>query len=316
MELLRNLHFIILFLFTVDCCRVTMDPIARAHQRSSFSLDDEVRQIIETFLEVSRVSNVVQDIKPKQNRIEGHHHLDVKQADINDDWQPTLYQLWKGQDLHSLVYLQQVLSVALAHDSENEHLQNYQSVQLSETKVWFESGSGNVVLYFPASIDLGVLDILHVLTSQMEEKGGFAKYVKTAAKRNYNEFATWFKDTQNFIIKGLKIFGHSRGAAVADLFFIMGRQDLFQYVDEDQVSLVRGSPLPSLQYSSDNRFQNVNVINLVMVGNEFRDPYTKFNKNFYHPTGKSLFFMQKDCFSLMLFNSCVLDEIVNKKENN
>ena len=291
MELLRNLHFIILFLFTVDCCRVTMDPITRAQQRSSFSLDDEVKQMIEMFLEVSRVSNVVQDIKPKQNRIEGHPHLDVKQADINDDWQPTLYQLWKGQDLHSLNYLQEILSVALVYDSENDYLKDYQSVQLSETKVWFESGSGNVVLYFPASIDLGVLDIFHVLTSQMEEKGGFAKYVKTAAKRNYNEFATWFKDTQNFIIKGLKIFGHSRGAAVADLFFIIGRQDLFQYVDEDQVSLVRGSPLPSLQYSSDNRFQDVNVINLVMVGNEFRDPYTKFNKNFYHPTGKSLFFV-------------------------
>ena len=314
MELLRSFQFIILFLFTVDCCRVTMDPIARAHQRSAFSLDDEVKQMIEMFLEVSRVSNVVKDIRQKQNKIEVKY-LELKERDINDDWQPTLYQLWKGQDLHSLDYLQQTLSVATAYDSENDHLQDYQFVQLSEIKVWFESGSGKVVLYFPASIDLGVLDVLHVLTSQMEERGGFAKYVKNAAKRNYNEFATWFKDTQNFIIKGLKIFGHSRGAAVADLFFIIGRQDLFQYVDEDQVSLVRGSPLTSLQYSSDNRFQNVNVINLVMVGNEFRDPYTKFNKNFYHPTGKSLFFMQKDCFSLMLFNSCALDEIVNRKEN-
>ena len=314
MELFRSFHFIIFFLFTVDCCRVTMDPIARAHQRSAFSLDDEVKQMIEMFLEVSRVSNVVKDIKQKQNEIEVKY-LELKERDINDDWQPTLYQLWKGQDLHSLDYLQQTLSVATAYDSENDHLQDYQFFQLSEIKVWLESGSGKVILYFPASIDLGVLDIFHVLTSQMEEKGGFAKYVKNAAKRNYNEFATWFKDTQNFIIKGLTIFGHSRGAAVADLFFIIGRQDLFQYVDEDQVSLVRGSPLPSLQYSSDNRFQNVNVINLVMVGNEFRDPYTKFNKNFYHPTGKSYFFMQKDCFSLMLFNSCVLDEIVNKKEN-
>ena len=314
MELLRRMHFIILSLFTVDCCRVTIDPIARAHQRSAFSLDDEVRQMIEMLLEVSSISSDIKDTKPKQNRIEVKY-LELTERDINDDWQPTLYQLWKGQDLHSLDYLQQTLSVATLYDSENDHLQDYQFVQLSEIKVWFESGSGKVVLYFPASIDLGVLDILHVLTSQMEEKGGFAKYVKNAARRNYNEFATWFQGTQNFIIKGLKMFGHSRGAAVADLFFIIGRQDLFQYVDEDQVSLIRGSPLPSLQYSIDNRFQNVNVINLVMVGNEFRDPYTKFNQKFYHPTGKNLFFMKKPCLQLMLFNSCILDKIVNKGEN-
>ena len=90
MELLRSFHFIIFFLFTVDCCRVTMDPIARAHQRSAFSLDDEVKQMIEMFLEVSRVSNVVKDIKQKQSEIEVKY-LELKERDINDDWQPTLY---------------------------------------------------------------------------------------------------------------------------------------------------------------------------------------------------------------------------------
>ena len=244
--------------------------------------NDNLIQLLNLFLDATSTSGQV-----KNELVNQQPSIEMYPGNINDNWTPSLYQFWKGQDLHSLVSLRRVVSRLIGKKSENDQLQGYSSIQLSEIQVWFNDKSGEVVLYFPASIYLGMLDVYHVLSGGAEKQNGFAKYIQTAAKKNYDEFRQWFTQEQNFEIKSLKILGHSRGAAVADLFLFIGQTDLLRSVED--ITLFRGSPLPSLEDPNNNVFKTVNVVNIVLFGDQFRDPYTKINKRFFHPQGTDIF---------------------------
>ena len=132
-------------------------------------------------------------------------------------------------------------------------------------------------------------DLYYGARGQIDEQNGLAKYIQSAAKRNYEEFRHFFNNLRGFEMRSLKIYGHSRGAAVADLFLLLLDQGSLSKSIDNTV-LIRGSPLPSLGRLGDSKtFQNANVINIVLVGDEFRDPYTKIKKEFHHPYGRNIF---------------------------
>ena len=279
-------RIIFILLLTLDvskCCLKNFDPQADLRRREINLPNNNLIQLLKLFLEATtsttdHVENSLGDPPPSTEMYPGN---------INDNWTPSIYQFWKGQDLHSLVSLRHAVSRLVGKMSVHEQLQDYSSIQLSEIKVWFESKSGDVAIYFPASIDLGMLDVYHVLSGGTEKRNGFAKYVQSAAKKNYDEFRKWFTHEQNFKIKSVKVLGHSRGAAIADFFLFIGRTDLFRMVEN--ITLFRGSPLPSLEDPENNVFGNVNVVNIVLFGDQFRDPYTKINQHFFHPQGIDIF---------------------------
>ena len=136
-------------------------------------------------------------------------------------------------------------------------------------------------------MSVGISDVFQAISGGIDRYSGFANYVKEAGQKNYYEFRQWFVKTQGFDIKSLKLFGHSRGAAVADYFMFLNYNDL--YLAAQEKTLVRGSPLPSLGHPNHVTLEDVDVVNIVIVGNEFRDPFTKFNKKFYHPHGRNIF---------------------------
>ena len=281
----RRIDVVFVLLFTLDisrCCLKNVDPLVDLRRREINIPNDNLIQLLKLFLDTTSTSGQAENyLGPQQPSTK------MYPGNINDHWTPSVYQFWKGQDLHSLVSLRRAVSKLIGKNYKNNELQNYSSVQLSEIKVWFKDKSGEVVLYFPASIYLGMLDVYHVVSGGAEKGNGFAKYIQTAAKKNYNEFRQWFTQQQNFEIKSLKILGHSRGAAVADLFLFMGQTDLFRLVED--ITVFRGSPLPSLEAPNNNVFENVNVVNIVLFGDQFRDPYTKINKQFFHPQGTDIF---------------------------
>ena len=260
-----------------------MDPLVGGQRRQN-DLDDDIKPLLETFLAITSSPNKIADDVPI------YHTPSILAGDINDHWSPSVYQLWKGQDLHSLVYLRKTLSKFVHESAVQESLDGYSFAQLSELKIWYQPQSGSVIIYFPATIYFSMSDIYQVFSGQIDEENGYAKYIQSAAKRNYEEFRHFFNNLQGFEIRSLKIYGHSRGAAVADLFlFLLDQAGLLKSVDN--TILIRGSPLPSLGHLKyNNAFQNVNVINIVLVGDEFRDPYTKIKKEFHHPNGRNIFF--------------------------
>ena len=259
-----------------------MDPLS-VDRRSLNDLPDDLNPLLTTFLAVTSSPNTIEDSVPIRQSIK------IISGDINDNWSPSLYQLWKGQDLHSLVYLRQALSNLIHKEYVQQHLDGYSFTQLSELKVWWHPQSGDVIIYFPATINFSMSDLYYGARGQIDEQNGLAKYIQSAAKRNYEEFRHFFDNLQGFEIRSLKIYGHSRGAAVADSFLLLLDQgNLSKSIDSTM--LIRGSPLPSFGRQRHNRtFQNANVINIVLVGDEFRDPYTKFKKEFYHPNGHNIF---------------------------
>lgn len=227
---------------------------------------------LQIFLEISGDWSQPTPDKPlKQSDIE------VWSGSINhqQDWSPNLCQLKAGMDLHSLVNLRKAFSCLTGEGSR--HLEEYQHVAMSELKVWFDGESGDVVVYFPVSIAMSFSDVYHVGTGRIHENR-FARYVQAAAARNFGEFETWLKGEQ-FQMKTLKLFGHSRGAAVADLFCFLGKKLWGQIC----VTLVRAAPLASLGRDEQVVFENVEVKNVVLVGEMFRDPYTRCQPNFKHP---------------------------------
>ena len=259
-----------------------MDPLS-ADRRSLNDLPDDFNPLLATFLAVTSLPNTIEDAVPI------HQGIRIVSGDINDNWSPSLYQLWKGQDLHSLVYLRKALSNVIHKVSVQQHLDGYSFTQLSELKIWWQPQSGDVIIYFPATINFSMADLYFGARGQIDEQNGLAKYIQSAAKRNYEEFRHFFNNLQGFEIRSLKIYGHSRGAAVADLFLLLLEQGNLSNSIANTV-LIRGSPLPSLGRLRDNRtFQNANIINIVLVGDEFRDPYTKIKKEFYHPNGQNIF---------------------------
>ena len=285
---------ILLFIFPpVNCCHQSPDPLLADRRRLSvLPYHGDVKPLFEEFLSITS--------SPHQGGVNLpplHQNVRLLSGNINDNWSPSYYQLYNGQDLHSLVYLRHALSKSTNPANVQDHLSGYTFVQLPEIKIWFRPESGDVVMYFPATIHYSNSDLYHVLTGHIDKRNGFAKYVQSAAKRNYIEFRKWLNDqifeskineSKKFEIKSLKVYGHSRGAATADFFLFLGKNDVLKSVND--ITLVRGSPLPSLGNPNHKVFHNVNVFNLVMVGDEFRDPYTRIKKQFYHPHGRNIFF--------------------------
>ena len=62
----------------------------------------------------------------------------------------------------------------------------------------------------------------------------------------------------------------------------------------EDITLFLGSPLPSLEYPNHTTFESVNVVNIILFGDRFRDPYTKINKQFFHPQGIDIFLRVED----------------------
>ena len=220
---------------------------------------------------------------------------------INDSWAPTFYQLVTQQNLHRITCLYHSLFHLTQSDIDNpdependtdpltrSYLKDYSVAHISEIKVWFHRAVGDVVIYFPATIQLSIQDLYYGIGGHTEEDNGFATYITAAANKIYGEFLEWFKKKENFSVKSLKIYGHSRGAAVADLFLFLGKNTIFESCKDD-ISIVRGSPLPSLGRANEFLFKNVNVVNITLIGDECRDPYTKIRKGFYHPSGYDIF---------------------------
>ena len=233
----------------------------------------------------------------------GPLNVRMRFGSINDHWAPTFYQLLTQQNLHgikclyhSLFHLTQNEEGSVIHeDSENDlgnatrsYLKDYSVANISETKVWFHRAVGDVVIYFPATIQLRIQDFYYGIGGHTQMDSGFATYVMAAANKIYNEFLAWFKKKENFTVHSLKIYGHSRGAAVADLFLFLGKDNIFESAKDD-ISIVRGSPLPSLGRANEFLFKNINVVNITLLGDECRDPYTKVKKGFYHPSGYDIF---------------------------
>ena len=222
---------------------------------------------------------------------------------INDNWAPTFYQLVTQQKLHRITCLYHSLFHLTQSETEGEnqnesegdlnslaqsYLKDYSIAHISEIKVWFHRAVGDVVIYFPATIQLGIQDLYYGIGGHTEEDTGFATYITAAANKIYGEFLAWFRKKENFSVKSLKIYGHSRGAAIGDLFLFRGKDTIFESAKDD-ISIVRGSPLPSLGRANEFLFKNVNVVNITLIGNECRDPYTKIRRGFYHPSGYDIF---------------------------
>jgi len=271
----------------------TVDPLLSCQREANISSS----LVLKLFVEVMGLADQIDRSHPclKQN-------VKLCSGNINDDWEPSLCQLLKGQDLHSLSYLHHTLSnvtktvteIEGQPGPENEqeiinqgYLKDYSLVQLSEVKMWFQNSLGDVVLFFPATIQFSISDLYHGACGHTESETGFAQYVSSSATRIYEEFRQWKKQQENFTIQSLKVYSHSRGAAVADLFLFLGEKDTFKSVIDK--TLIRGSPLPSLGRANEFLFTNLNVVNVLLVGNEHRDPYSKIKKGYYHPSGHNIF---------------------------
>ena len=233
----------------------------------------------------------------------GPLNVKMRFGSINDHWEPTVYQLLTQQNLHritslhhSLVNLTENEDESINRDSSENDLENstrkylkdYSVANVSEIKVWFHRAVGDVVIYFPATIQLRIQDLYYGIGGHTLQDNGFATYVRNAANQLHDAFLTWFKKKGNFVIHSLKIYGHSRGAAVADLFLFLGKDTIFESAKDD-ISIVRGSPLPSLGRANEFLFKNINVVNVTLIGEDCRDPYTKIRKGFYHPSGYDIF---------------------------
>ena len=262
--------------------------------------------VLKLFIEVlESAHDISKDDRSCQSACIPSGPLDVKMrfGSINDHWEPTFYQLLTYQYLHRFTSLHHSLvnlteneddfttKDSTENDLENttrNYLKDYSVAKIGEIKVWFHRAVGDVVLYFPATIQLRIQDLYYGIGGHTLEENGFATYVRAAANRIYDEFLAWFKKKGNFSIHSLKIYGHSRGAAVADLFLFLGKDTIFESAKDD-ISIVRGSPLPSLGRANEFLFKNVNIVNVTLIGDDCRDPYTKVRRGFYHPSGYDIF---------------------------
>lgn len=265
-------------------CRKTPDLFMNNHATLDV-LPEDMKPLLQIFLEIS--GDWSQPNLPPTTNLEAEplnpSDIQVWSGSINQhqDWSPNLSQLKQGMDLHSLVSLRRAFTCLTSSSSSSLYLEDYTYVPMTELKVWFYASTGSVVVYFPVSIAMSFTDVYHVGTGRIEDNQ-FARYIQAAAKRNFKEFQEWFQ-AQKFNLKTLKLFGHSRGGAVADFFWFLGRE----LWGDIGVTLVRAAPLASLGRSAIVEFDNVDVRNIVLVGESFRDPYTRCQKNFKHPESRS-----------------------------
>ena len=271
----------------------TVDPLLSCQREANISSS----LVLKLFVEVMGLVDQLDKNHPCLTQT-----VKLCSGNINDGWEPSICQLMMGQDLHSLSYLHHTLTNATKTVTEIEgqpvaeneqeninqgYLRDYSLVQLSEVKMWFQNSLGDVVLFFPATIQFTMSDLYHGACGHTESETGFAQYVSSSATRLYEEFRNWKKAQENFTIQSLKVYSHSRGAAVADLFLFLGEKDMFKSVNDK--TIVRGSPLPSLGRANEFLFRSLNVVNVLLVGNENRDPFSKIKKGFYHPSGHNIF---------------------------
>ena len=94
--------------FTLDisrCCRKNVDPLVDLRRRENNIPNDSLIQLLNLFLDTTSTSGQAEnDLGPQQPSIK------MYPGNINDHWTPSYYQFWKGQDLHSLVYLRKAIS--------------------------------------------------------------------------------------------------------------------------------------------------------------------------------------------------------------